>query len=480
MATLVSSSPSQQAKGWSVSSLWTQLIEPHRSIIEREQRRQARFLSSLLVPLTLTGAFFTLASLFTPPVTLDIILSNFIPTVVLGLVYALSRTRHHQLAAIITVAVIVIAVYLGVVMNNTQDALGNFMYYGLALLMASLLLSQRHMLVILTAEIISIVTLPVFFPQLTQNTGNDLVNITMFVAVSGVFLIIYNIYRNGLERMRQEELSDALHKAESAKDALAQSNVELEKANHIAQESVRLKSEFMSTMSHELRTPLNAIRGFTGIMLEGMGGEVDDEARHMIKRIESNGERLLNLINDVLDLAKIEAGRMELVKEAFSPQDLAVRWQSQMSVLAENKGLKLDVQVDSSLPETLMGDSERLTQVAINLLGNAFKFTHQGGVTLKVYSDGSEYWSIQVQDTGVGIPPHALNYIFEEFRQVDGTTKRSYGGSGLGLAIVRNLVRMMNGNIKVTSELGKGSAFTVTLPIVTRIAEKQPPLKQVA
>jgi signal transduction histidine kinase len=462
------------------SSLWTRLSEPHPAITGLEERRQARFISSLLVPLILTGAFFTLVSMFTPLVTVDAFLSNLIPTVALGLVYALSRTRRYRIAGLLTVSIMIIAVYLGVASGSSLDALNTFMYYTLALLMASLILSLRYMLLISAIEIISMMTLPAVFPQLTDNAGHHLFNVTLFVAVSAAFLVIFNLYRNNLERARQQELADALHKTEITKDALAQSNAELEKANHIAQESVRLKSEFMSTMSHELRTPLNAIRGFTGIMLEGMGGEIDDEARHMLKRIESNGERLLNLINDVLDLAKIEAGRMELVKEAFSPRDLVARWQSQMSVLAENKGLTFEVHIDPTLPETLIGDTERLTQITTNLLSNAFKFTHQGSVTLNIRRDGSDCWIIQVSDTGVGIPPHALNYIFEEFRQVDGTTKRSYGGSGLGLAIVRNLIRMMNGNVKATSELGKGSVFTVTLPVITPTPAKQPLLKQIA
>jgi signal transduction histidine kinase len=242
---------------------------------------------------------------------------------------------------------------------------------------------------------------------------------------------------------------------------------ERKRAEQQALESSRLKSEFLSTMSHELRTPLNAIRGFTSIMLEGMGGEIDAEARHMIERVSANGERLLGLINDILDIAKIEAGRMELVTENLKPHQLVEHWQSQMSVLAAQRGLAFDVQVDPNLPEIIQGDSARITQIAINLLSNAFKFTKEGKVSLEVRNGASDRWQIVVGDTGIGIPPHALSYIFDEFRQVDGSSKRAYGGTGLGLAIVRNLCRIMGGKIEVTSELGKGSVFTVTLPLVT-------------
>jgi PAS domain S-box-containing protein len=267
-------------------------------------------------------------------------------------------------------------------------------------------------------------------------------------SVSGIVIIVEDITQ---QRQQEEE-----------RDNLIQ---ELQTANIMAAESVRLKSEFMSTMSHELRTPLNAIRGFTGIMLEGMGGVVDEEARHMLERIDSNGGRLLGLINDLLDIAKIEAGRMELVSEAISPRALAERWRSLTGVLAEQKGLKLDIMVAADLPDTLYGDSERITQIVTNLLSNAIKFTREGRVSLAMKRQ-PEHWILEVSDTGVGIPPHALNYIFDEFRQVDGSTKRAYGGSGLGLAIVRNLCQMMGGNVKVSSELGKGSVFTVTLPLV--------------
>jgi signal transduction histidine kinase len=256
---------------------------------------------------------------------------------------------------------------------------------------------------------------------------------------------------------------------------LDQKNRDLRIATNRIKEEARLKSEFMSTMSHELRTPLNAMIGFTGIMLQGMGGEFDEDAKHMIVRIESNSIRLKNLINEILDLAKIEAGRMDLVTAPFASHRLAQSWYAQMEALAHEKNLEFDLQIDPALPETLIGDSERITQIAINLLSNAFKFTEKGSVKLSVHKK-LESWVLEVTDTGIGIPPHALNFIFDEFRQLDGSSKRVYGGSGLGLAIVRNLTQMMQGSVKVTSELGKGSTFTVTLPIVEQVAETEPAL----
>ncbi len=246
--------------------------------------------------------------------------------------------------------------------------------------------------------------------------------------------------------------------------ALEESVKEARRATALAREASRLKDEFLATMSHELRTPLNGIMGFCGILSEGMGGEIDEDARHMVDRIMENSERLLSMINDVLDLAKIESGRMELAWVSISPRALVERWASEMGPLAEQSGLSFEYSLDPSLPDTIYGDPERLTQIARNLLTNAIKFTEKGSITLSLkQQDGS--WIIEITDTGVGIPPHALNYIFEKFRQVDSSTTRAYQGSGLGLAIVDDLCKMMGGSVKAKSDLGKGSTFTVTLPL---------------
>lgn len=243
-------------------------------------------------------------------------------------------------------------------------------------------------------------------------------------------------------------------------------NKQLKIANARVKEATRLKSEFLANMSHELRTPLNAIIGFTGIMLEGFAGEIDEDAKHMVKRVYDNSKGLLTLINDILDISKIEAGRLELVKAPFFVDGLADQWKNRTGILAEQKGLSFTVEVDASLPRPLYGDQERLNQVALNLLSNAIKFTEEGGVSLKILRKDHQ-WQIVVEDTGIGIPPHAHEYIFDEFRQIDGSSMRSYGGTGLGLAITRKLVLVMGGTISVESVFGKGSTFVVTLPIET-------------
>ena len=273
-----------------------------------------------------------------------------------------------------------------------------------------------------------------------------------------------NTELNGLNRSLEQRVADRTRDYRKAHD-------EAVAANRLAQEHTRLKSEFLSTMSHELRTPLTAIGGFAGILLNKFGGaNYNAKAEDYIRRIRSNGDRLLQLINDFLDLSRIESGRLELANQPFAPVELAKRWQSEIGVLADKKGLKFEVHLDSALPDRIYGDEEAVSKVAINLLGNAIKFTEQGQVDLSLTSDNAR-WQIVVRDTGIGIPTQARDFIFEEFRQVDQSSTRKHYGTGLGLAIVQRYVRAMGGSVNLKSELGKGSTFTVTLPAVEEVPQ---------
>lgn len=242
---------------------------------------------------------------------------------------------------------------------------------------------------------------------------------------------------------------------------------ELMVARAKALESSRLKSEFLSTISHELRTPLNAIIGYCDLMLEGLAGEFDAETRRMLTRIDASSGRLLSLIEDLLDLSKIEAGKLELASRSFQPAQLVQNWEAEHQVMAAKKNLQFVTHIDPALPTTLYGDPDRITQVATNLITNALKFTDQGSVTVTVSYNKTE-WTISVADTGIGIPEHAQAYIFDAFRQGDSSTTREHGGTGLGLSIVHNLCALMGGSIAVTSKPGSGSTFTVHLPLMTQ------------
>jgi signal transduction histidine kinase len=441
------------------------ITEPAPSIQDKETRFQVRSLVAILVFLNIVNILFAVGLVIADP-NLTLSPVTFVTIATLAGAYALSRTKHYKWAASAAVGIISLsALYLAT--GSTDISVVWLYYLVIGVLLAGLWISSRAAVILLVLDMLGIGILLLVHIQPKLSIATVLYPIGFVGISSGIFLF-YTRFRDILEHDRRRQIDAALEQTRKANDALGDANTELVKANNLATESARLKSEFMSTMSHELRTPLNAMLGFCGILLEGMGGEIDDDARHMIERVNSNSSRLLTLINEVLDLAKIEAGRMELMSRAFSPRTLSEQWKSQMHVLAQQKGLTFDIEVDPSLPDTLYGDSDRITQIVINLLSNAFKFTENGGVKLELKrEDSNPNWILRVTDSGVGIPPHAINYIFDEFRQVDGSSRRVYGGTGLGLAIVRNLCLMMKGNVKVTSELNKGSVFTVTLPCIT-------------
>jgi len=246
---------------------------------------------------------------------------------------------------------------------------------------------------------------------------------------------------------------------------LTEANEALRQAQREATEANRLKSEFLATMSHELRTPLNAIIGFSDLMLEGVSGKLTEKQDDYVNRILNNSERLLTMINELLDVSKIEAGRLEIVMSPFAPAELVEHVKSRLHGLAEKKDLTLRTHVSETLPPTVMADEQRVEQILTNLIGNAIRFTETGGIDVRIDCQDDDWWTIEVADTGIGIPSHALEYIFDEFRQVDGTTQRQHGGTGLGLAVVKRLTLLMNGKINVDSEVGKGSTFTVHLPL---------------
>ncbi|MCC7450468.1 MAG: PAS domain-containing protein [Anaerolineae bacterium] len=262
------------------------------------------------------------------------------------------------------------------------------------------------------------------------------------------------------------ELKAAAEQIKAQNDVLLRTNRELADAQKQAEEASRLKSEFLATMSHELRTPLNAIIGYTDIMLTGLTGALNETQADYSSRILANGERLLTLINDILDIAKIEASRLDIEHVPFHPAELLHGVDNRIRSLAVQKGLGFVTQLDPALPPALLGDPHRLEQILANLISNAIRFTSTGEIAVQFAKLDDAKWSLSVRDTGVGIPPHALEYIFDEFRQVDGSSQRAHGGTGLGLAIVRKLTMLMGGTIQVQSEVGKGSIFTVQLPLV--------------
>ncbi len=223
------------------------------------------------------------------------------------------------------------------------------------------------------------------------------------------------------------------------------------------------KSQFLANMSHELRTPLNAILGYAELMVDGIYGELPPRAAGVLERVQNNGKHLLALINDVLDLAKIEAGQLTLTLEDYAMADVVRSVVSATESLANNKGLKFVSDIRPGLP-TGHGDARRLSQVLLNLVGNAVKFTDAGEVAIGAAAENGNF-VLTVRDTGPGIAPADQDKIFGEFQQIDNSNTRKKGGTGLGLAISKRMVEMQGGTISVDSELGQGATFRVTLPI---------------
>ncbi|HWQ70578.1 MAG TPA: ATP-binding protein [Patescibacteria group bacterium] len=310
----------------------------------------------------------------------------------------------------------------------------------------------------------------------------------------GTLATTYNEMAKALTRTLDERARVARELRDlnrSLEDRIRERTSQLEETNRDLSRASRHKSEFLANMSHELRTPLNAILGFTELIIDGIYGQVPDELRESMEDIRINGRHLLRLINDVLDLSKIEAGQMRLNLGEYSIQSLIDSAISATRSLAAEKRLELVAQVEADLPPAL-GDSKRMTQVLMNLVGNAIKFTPGSGsvtVTAKSVSSSEfqvpssqpetrnpkpetpkspDFIEISVADTGIGIPAEELKSIFSEFRQVDSSITREYGGSGLGLSIAKRLVEMHEGSIWADSQVGKGSIFYVRIPLRTQ------------
>jgi signal transduction histidine kinase len=260
----------------------------------------------------------------------------------------------------------------------------------------------------------------------------------------------------------------------SLEKRVAERTEELQTALVRAEAADKIKSAFLATMSHELRTPLNSIIGFTGIILQGMAGPLNAEQTKQLGMVRGSAKHLLELINDVLDISKIEAGQLEVQSEPVNLPVLIERVINVLKPVAEKKGLFLTASISQELGE-IISDRRRLEQVFINLINNAIKFTEKGGVTVTAEllrgfdqplgEAPRTFVKFSVADTGIGIKPQDLDLLFRPFRQIDSGLTRLHEGTGLGLAICRKLLELMGGHVTAVSEWSKGSEFIVTLPL---------------
>jgi PAS domain S-box-containing protein len=278
--------------------------------------------------------------------------------------------------------------------------------------------------------------------------------------------------REALEKARLYEqlkqASDELErKIQAATGDIAQQNELLRRQAIELEQASALKSQFLANMSHEFRTPLNAMLGYTSMLLQGVAGPVELAAKRQLSRIESNGRHLLTIINEILDISRIEAGRMPLQVSRFKVPELISEVRAELEPIILRSKLAVNVHMERDLP-ALISDRQKVKQILLNLLSNALKFTHHGNVTISAKRSRDKTIILAVSDTGIGIAAADHEKIFEDFRQLDNSPTRAYGGTGLGLSICRRLSQMLDGRLTVLSQVGKGSTFTLTLPLKGR------------
>ena len=261
----------------------------------------------------------------------------------------------------------------------------------------------------------------------------------------------------------RDELDREVAERKQAEEDVRKYAEQLKKANTRLQELDRLKSVFLASMSHELRTPLNSIIGFTGIILQGMSGEVSHEQRKQLSMVKNSASHLLSLINDILDISKIEAGKVELSLEEFSLDDLVREVVENFAPTVSEKGLELMTEMPEGI--TLTSDRRRMKQVLMNLVSNAVKFTDQGSVKITAGVTGGDNLEVRVIDMGVGIKKEDMNKLFQPFQQIDISLTKKHEGTGLGLYLTKKLTGLLGGDISAKSEYGKGSEFTFTIPL---------------
>lgn len=280
--------------------------------------------------------------------------------------------------------------------------------------------------------------------------------------INGVLAIKRNLVISENLEMQNKELEQQSKEMLMQADELKEYNLELELQKKQLNEANQLKSAFLSSMSHELRTPLNSVIALSGVLNRRLKNKVSDDEHSYIGVIERNGKQLLTLINDILDLSKIEAGKVELSISSFPIVELVQSITESLQPIADEKKLAMKTHIQPNIAP-IFSDIQKLRQVLLNVIGNAVKFTEKGSVAVEVEENDGNLM-ISVSDTGIGITQEELPFIFDEFRQVDGRTSRKYGGTGLGLAIARKYTQLLGGRIEVTSQLGEGSVFSVNIP----------------
>lgn len=380
-------------------------------------------------------------------------------TVLIFISYLINRRFSEKLAASIFLLFLTLVAYFS---NTPYEAIWgrNMIMLAVPVIMASVILRPNSSFIVASGLSIFLVIVAT-----TQSFAVNYVGILAYYCIAFVAWLSASTLENALQQLRTLNQELDARVATRTKE-LQIANTELRQTRDKAVEASVYKSELTARASHELRTPLGSIIGFAEMLRSGHFGEVNTKQKERLTKIVDVTKHLTKLINNWLDQAQLEAGRLKLNINPFSVQQLSETAVDTMLVLAHEKGVTLDAKVEEHFPPLIYGDEDRLRQILVNLIGNAIKYTDKGFIKSRILMPDAYHWAIEVEDTGCGISPDALPFIFDSFHQADGSRTRKHEGFGLGLSIVKQLVDLMNGEIVVDSRLNQGSTFTVVLPLL--------------
>jgi signal transduction histidine kinase len=463
---MTTSSKTQQVSaltrtGQAFFKAWQFIVRAHPSITDIEMRRQSRLLAGLMVALFTTSAIASILLTATSEVGIPATVFRLLPVMAfLAVYYAINRSGHYRIAS----TLFLIQNFMTV--HAFPLATGDIAWLEFAsmnLILTALLMPVRVTLFVFVASMVAQILLGRFDPHILEIS-----NIGLFVVylVTSSMVIVFINHRNRLERDRQRELqaaNDRLRESEAILEQRVEERTrELVIAKERAEQADQIKSQFLASMSHELRTPLNAILNFTEMMGLGLVDPVTDKQKDVLDKSLASGKHLLSLINDVLDVAKMQSGMLTL----FVEKDLDLGKEIEtiyatIQPMIHNRPIKLTLDLNGGLP-MISGDKRRIRQVLLNLVSNAIKFTEQGSVTISAHKQ-SEGVLVTVTDSGPGISAEDQKVIFEPFIQTEHGIQHA-GGTGLGLPISQAIVEAHGGRLWVESSMGKGSKFYFSLP----------------
>jgi signal transduction histidine kinase len=451
MASITTPSSYQSSRDF--SKIWNDLTAPAESLSTGQQQK-----AKLLAVVTLGFIPLSGFAIFSNPVATfmqggEFAMPAFYLLIAWGLAigsYVLSRTRYYWWGALLIIALPYLAVSASVIMTEAEALNPIALFYlSISVTLAGLLLSARETLIAGAIAVANIMVILAITP--TAETVSNIPIISFVIVVAGITALVSDIRDRNLVAL------------EASQEELKQQIIETQEARDRAEHSDKVKSAFLASMSHELRTPLNAIINFTRFVAKGSLGEVNEEQVETLDEVVDSARHLLNLINDVLDMSKIEAGSLKLfVEEGVDLQPILATVVATGKSFTAEKPVEIQVEVDDDLA-AIRGDRQRILQILLNIMSNACKFTEEGVINVRAYQTGDEV-IFSITDTGPGIALENQELVFEAFKQT-ATGLRQGGGTGLGMPISKSLAEAHGGRIWLESDPGNGAAFYVALPV---------------